>query len=219
MKKKTSFAILLAVVMALSVSMMAFAQPIDISTSISPNMITVEPGVVVNLTATTTVGQPGFAAVQFVSDAWSPNVYDVVPAYVVSESFVSTAKFSSLVEGTYYVTYTITLRVGASGNTDTDSDEATIIVEEGVIPVVVECPAAPAIAARLLKAAGVAPRYGRNSNYISDVAHEMGSSLGDMNGSWFWGLPKCINVGGMDVANPAYEAAVLTFLDGLGAFD
>ena len=213
---KKGLAIVLTLMLVLSVAGMAFAQPpLNFSTAITPNATTVEPGEVVDLTATTSVTHPGEGA-QYFSDTWSDNVYDVVNASGSGSSYTSTAKFSSDTEGIYYVTYSITLKVGA--NEGTEGDEAEITVEEinGVIPIVVECPAAPAIAAHLLQENNVRGRV--FGEYVSAVAHEMGSHPDDVNGSWFHGIDKCIVVDGVDTANPAYAEAVDAYLKLIGAY-
>ena len=84
-----------------------------------------------------------------------------------------------------------------------------------------EFPAAPAVAAALLKAAGVDHRYETDKiakngkaimgNYITDVAKMMGTHEDDQDGSWFMGIDKS------DVDD--YREAVEDFLDSLGAFE
>lgn len=72
----------------------------------------------------------------------------------------------------------------------------------------VSCPAAPAIAAMLLKGIGNKSGKGKGSvNYISLVARQMGP------GTDFNGQPKQID----GQPNPLYEQAVLDFLIGCGA--
>jgi len=172
---------------------------------------------VVDLTAVTTVASGN---AEFVSDAWSSNVTDVVSAAKDGNnaSYTSTAKFSSMTEGTFYATYTITLRRGASDNEATNADQSEIIVEDTtiIVPIVVECPAAPAIAARLLREHNVSGKtFGA---YVSKVAHEMGSSPADENGSWFHGINKSITVNGVDTPNSEYEEAVDAYLKDIGAY-
>ena len=95
-------------------------------------------------------------------------------------------------------------------NSETDYDEETVVVSE--IQVDVEFPAAPAIAARILEANEVSPRWGsgRNGgNYISDVARHMGP------GTDFNGVPKeLIDEDGKKDMNQAYWDAVWDFLEG-----
>ena len=64
------------------------------------------------------------------------------------------------------------------------------------------CPAAPAIAAEILKYNNVKPNYDRGKNYISDVARNM------TQGAMFEGEEKSSN----GQPNPAYYDAVLTYL-------
>ncbi len=88
--------------------------------------------------------------------------------------------------------------------------ESGFIVEyEAVIPENVAHPAAPAVAASILKALGIRPKYD-GGNYIKDVADMMGSQENDENGSWFMGTDKC------DVVE--YYHAVYDYLELLGAF-
>jgi hypothetical protein len=56
--------------------------------------------------------------------------------------------------------------------------------------VLVDYPAAPAVAASILHEKNIKPKYNKTGNYISDVAKMMGSSEGDLNGSWFMGIDK-----------------------------
>jgi hypothetical protein len=75
--------------------------------------------------------------------------------------------------------------------------------------VIVDYPAAPAVAAAILKDAGISHKYGVKGNYIADVAAEMGSWEADENGSWFHGIEKC--------DEQAYYEAVYNYLRTLGA--
>lgn len=85
------------------------------------------------------------------------------------------------------------------------------------------CPAAPAVAAAILKEQGIHPKYVIeilavnpedeqvvNGNYISDVAEYMGSQPNDEGKTWFEGINKC------DVYD--YHDAVYEYLESLGAF-
>ncbi|HSK68668.1 MAG TPA: hypothetical protein VLA21_05350 [Candidatus Limnocylindria bacterium] len=101
--------------------------------------------------------------------------------------------------GTYTFLYTI--RMYNNSNEWLGSAEDVLVVLP--IQLVVDHPAAPAIAARLLKEAGLKPNYGKNLNYVSAVAAKMGP------GTEFCGVAKD--------QPAAYEAAVLAFLKGLGA--
>jgi hypothetical protein len=76
-------------------------------------------------------------------------------------------------------------------------------IEAAVVTLVVDHPAAPAVAARLLKDADVQPRYGRGQsggNHIANVAHRMTED----HGTDFHGVPKS------DAQR--YECEVATFL-------
>ncbi|MDW7729340.1 MAG: right-handed parallel beta-helix repeat-containing protein [Bacillota bacterium] len=75
-----------------------------------------------------------------------------------------------------------------------------------------ECPAAPAVANQLLREAGESNRYGSGrdgGNYISNVAHEMGSYDEDKKNTDFHGVGKC--------DQEAYKAAIAVFLVEQGA--
>lgn len=100
-------------------------------------------------------------------------------------------------------TYTIT--VTAQVANDVGSDVEQVVVSQQTLTA--DYPAAPAVAAHILKDKGVSPRYGsgRNGgNYISDVAAAMGPQT-DFN-----------EVAKEDV--DAYEAEVSAFLAAAGAF-
>jgi hypothetical protein len=74
------------------------------------------------------------------------------------------------------------------------------------LPVTVqECLAAPAVANALLDSIGFKRARGA---IVKAVSHEMGSHPDDKDGSWFWGIDKCLN----GQPNPYYEAAVKSYL-------
>lgn len=74
------------------------------------------------------------------------------------------------------------------------------------LPVTVqECLAAPAVANDLLDSIGFKRARGA---IVKAVSHEMGSHPDDKDGSWFWGIDKCLN----GQPNPYYEAAVKSYL-------
>lgn len=112
------------------------------------------------------------------------------------------------------------LRVTA---TFTGTDAAPYGTEDVTVtllkPVVVEYPAAPAVATAILKDAGIGYRYDTGDvdkkgnpiygNYIADVAAMMGSGPNDENGSWFMGIPK--------TEVDAYHDAVYNYLISQGA--
>jgi hypothetical protein len=84
---------------------------------------------------------------------------------------------------TVYEPGTYTVRITAQQAGDDISDEETVCIKL----VTVTYPAAPAVAAELLKNAGISPKYGsgkQGGNYISDVATLMGPT------TLFKGVPK-----------------------------
>jgi hypothetical protein len=101
-------------------------------------------------------------------------------------------------------TYVVKVVVGFTGNEnlwpDVEDTEDFIVTQ---MTIVVEYPAAAAIAAELLKAAGVSHRYGKSGNYISDVAKLMGLRAS------FMGFEKS------DYIN--YRNAVEAYLESVGA--
>jgi hypothetical protein len=101
--------------------------------------------------------------------------------------------------GTYTIRATLNSIVGQG--TPSDDVSETVTWQQDTV-VVVDYPAAPAVAAKLLNDAGVKAKYS-GGNYISDVAHEMDP------GTDFRTVPKS------NVA--AYEAAVRAFLVEKGA--
>ena len=109
--------------------------------------------------------------------------------------------------GTYEVKVT-----GKHGNAWGYDDEEVVVTTT----VVVDFPAAPAIAAELLRENGVRGRD--HGKYVSMVAHEMGSWDEDENGSWFHGINKSIVVENVEIANPDYAAAVDAYLQSIGAY-
>ncbi|PKM86326.1 MAG: hypothetical protein CVU85_08285 [Firmicutes bacterium HGW-Firmicutes-10] len=72
-------------------------------------------------------------------------------------------------------TYVVKVVVGFTGSDnlwpDVEDTEEFVVIQ---MTIVVEYPAAAAIAAELLKAAGISPKYDKSGNYISDVAKLMG---------------------------------------------
>ncbi|MGB4587657.1 MAG: hypothetical protein WBI17_00280 [Clostridiaceae bacterium] len=89
-----------------------------------------------------------------------------------------------------------------------DTENVVVTLVQNVL---VDYPAAPAVAASILQEKNIKPKYGRLGNYISDVAKMMGSSDGDLNGSWFMGINK--------IDTQAYYNAVYEYLDiNLNAF-
>jgi hypothetical protein len=98
-----------------------------------------------------------------------------------------------------------TIKVTAHVSNDVGSDVEQVVVSQQTLTA--DYPAAPAVAAHILKDQGVSARYGsgkKGGNYISDVAGHMGPQTD------FDGVAKD------DV--DAYEAAVYAFLDNAGAF-
>lgn len=71
-----------------------------------------------------------------------------------------------------------------------EQDTTESVVVTLVQNVLVDYPAAPAVAASILHEKSIKPKYNKTGNYISDVAKMMGSSEGDLNGSWFMGIDK-----------------------------
>lgn len=100
--------------------------------------------------------------------------------------------------------YSIEVTTLFTGNNNTYPSSTEIITFEVFEEIVeIEYLAAPAVATELLKEAGVSHRYGKNGNYISDVAQAM------ENEAVFQGVEKS------DVE--AYREAVEAFLTELGA--
>ncbi|PKM65004.1 MAG: hypothetical protein CVU94_09705 [Firmicutes bacterium HGW-Firmicutes-19] len=101
-------------------------------------------------------------------------------------------------------TYVVKVVVGFTGSenlwADVEDTEEFVVTQ---ITIVVEYPAAAAIAAELLKAAGVSAKYGKNGNHISDVARLMGLRAS------FMGFEKS------DYIN--YRNAVEAYLESVGA--
>jgi hypothetical protein len=225
MKKKTSFAILLTMIMALVVSSMAMAVPApDVVVTITPysadvdgQRIEVPQGSTQLLTATAVLGSGNFT---FVSDLWTNATRQSGPLAgdTSGSQFVSTALFNSAgyaVGDKVTVTYQITVTRGSSEQQyESDSDYAYIEIIEGTITVEVTPKAAPAVAAAILKYNGVSPLMvvgqGRNReqvNMIAAVAHHMGPQ------TYFNGVPKSVWVMGEEVGNPLYWQEVLNFLN------
>ena len=104
-------------------------------------------------------------------------------------------------------TYTLRATADFTGSDEEEGTE-TVVVEFPLGDV--EFPAAPAIAARILEANNITPRYGQGrsgGNYISDVAQHMGP------GTDFSGEPKeLIDEDGKKDMNQDYWDAVRTFL-------
>jgi hypothetical protein len=167
MKTKTSFALILALIMAISMSMVAVADPdVDPIVTITSDTgsFTVVQGNTLNLTATSIMAN--FAQDwQLKEQTWTGatrtggnEVGDVLnsTAPPTQLQFVSNAQFSAvgLEPGLYSVKYEITV-TRLAGNKDGSSYDEVEITVTGDIPVVVDYPAAPAIAARLLRENGV----------------------------------------------------------------
>lgn len=109
--------------------------------------------------------------------------------------------YTVLAPGTY------TIVALAEHGPASDEDSVAIEIEETRQTVVVDYPAAPAVAADILKEKGVAARYGsgkKGGNYISDVAAYMGPQTD------FDAVSKS--------EVEAYRAKVSAFLDEQGAF-
>ncbi len=241
---KKILVIVLAFMLVLGFSGTAFADTDSnhfVNVTITPtsdeaNRIELEEGQTLLLTATAALGNASYT---FKGDLWAGAAKQSGPSLEDSrngsqgETFVSTALFTASDLGPTQVTYWIKVWRSAGGPDGTDyydTDEAYIlVVEEHTVIIDVVCKAAPAIAAEILKEAGIAHRYvidtevqknGRvreiYSNYISDVAHKMGSSCGDESGSWFMGVNKCDGDGN---PNPVYRQKVYDYLESLGAFD
>jgi len=106
--------------------------------------------------------------------------------------------------GTYTVRGTLkTVGTSAVNDAETDELEFTLEIDE---PIVVDYPAAPAVANDLLKAAGKSNTVGKGKgqiNLMQEVAHKMGP------GTDFNGVAKS------DVT--AYRNAVKTFMNTVGA--
>jgi hypothetical protein len=214
MKTKTSFALILALIMAISMSMVAVADPdVDPIVTITSDTgsFTVVQGNTLNLTATSIMAN--FAQDwQLKEQTWTGatrtggnEVGDVLnsTAPPTQLQFVSNAQFSAvgLEPGLYSVKYEITV-TRLAGNKDGSSYDEVEITVTGDIPVVVDYPAAPAIAARLLRENGVSGSA--RGYYVSMVALYMGPQTD------FDGVAKS------DAA--AYEAAVDAFLMLNGAY-
>jgi hypothetical protein len=90
-----------------------------------------------------------------------------------------------------------------SKNAEFTSPEAIYVT--GLPPTDQECFAAPAVANALLNSIGF---KGARGAIVKAVSLEMGSHPDDKDGSWFWGIDKCLN----GQLNPYYEAAVKAFL-------
>ena len=91
------------------------------------------------------------------------------------------------------------------GSKDAEFTSPEAIYVTGLPPTDQECFAAPAVANALLDSIGF---KGARGAIVKAVSHEMGSHPDDKNGSWFWGIDKCLN----GQLNPYYEAAVKAFL-------
>jgi hypothetical protein len=104
--------------------------------------------------------------------------------------------------GTYNVKVIATINGNKTGE-DSEIVEVILQGDDGG-EVIVDYPAAPAIANELLREHGVSHKYGKNGNYISDVARKMGNgaTFPDANGE---PIEKSDHV--------AYRAAVDYYLD------
>ena len=91
------------------------------------------------------------------------------------------------------------------GSKDADFTSPEAIYVTVAPPTVQGCPAAPAVANALLASIGF---KGARGAIVKAVSHEMGSHPDDEDGSWFWGIDKCLN----GQPNPYYEAAVKGYL-------
>lgn len=109
--------------------------------------------------------------------------------------------------GSYVLKVTADFTGSANDYADATGIEAVTVTL--LTTVIVDYPAAPAVAAAILKDAGISHKYGVKGNYIADVAAEMGSWEADENGSWFHGIDKS------DESD--YYAAVYNYLIELGA--
>ncbi|RDU37316.1 hypothetical protein DRW41_05545 [Neobacillus piezotolerans] len=109
--------------------------------------------------------------------------------------------------GTYKVK--VTLIKKNPNRDDYAEDTETVLISQQVTA---DYPAAPAIAAKLLKEASIQAKYGKNGNYISDVAQLMGQGatfpvfIADDTIDYY--------VSKSDVVN--YENAVRAYLEGRG---
>ena len=125
-------------------------------------------------------------------------------------------------EGTSYLTfdaseldagyYDVSFRIWHH-NQDRDASEAVEVeVFETTVTIYVEPMAAPSIAAKILQANGIQPRYGQGrhgGNFIADVAQTMGRQAA------FMGVEKAVwsEDAEVYVANPDYWNTVLDFLN------
>ena len=125
------------------------------------------------------------------------------------EYYINTEKFTVACDqnpGEYKVNYTIRMWNNPETQDETNNEYFDIVIG---FDLNIEFPAAPAIAARILEANEVAPRYGSGrtgGNYIADVAHNMGT------GTDFDGIPKELWVDDEKAMNQAYWDAVWDFL-------
>jgi hypothetical protein len=91
------------------------------------------------------------------------------------------------------------------GSKDAEFTSPEAIYVTGLPPTDQECLAAPAVANDLLDSI----RFkGARGAIIKAVSQEMGSHPDDRDGSWFWGIDKCVD----GQLNPYYKAAVKAYL-------
>ncbi|ETA80865.1 hypothetical protein [Youngiibacter fragilis] len=149
-----------------------------------------------------------FESIQKIDNDPPLDAMDLASRGKFGREFGFTAPWKITEVGSYLLKVTATF----TGPYEAASDVEDVTVEL-LIPIIVDYPAAPAVAAAILKNAGIPHRYqisGKTyGNYISDVAAHMGSTENDENGSWFDGIDKS------DV--DAYYEAVYDYLKSIGA--
>jgi hypothetical protein len=148
-----------------------------------------------------------FSTIQSIDNDSPLDATELLSRATYGREFGFTTPWTITEVGSYLLKVTATF----TGPFDPASAEEAVTVEL-MIPIVVEYPAAPAVAAAILKEAGISHRYQISGkiygNYIADVAAFMGSSVGDENSSWFNGIDKS------DV--DSYYEAVYVYLTGKG---
>ncbi|AOT68177.1 hypothetical protein [Geosporobacter ferrireducens] len=198
---KKVLAILLTLVMVLSLSMTAFATGLTITMNeIGDLYFTSFPQTVQVTGAVSGFESPhGVELKLYVNDVQVGSTQQYATNPSSQNAITSPYNFSfnwAIAEPNIYE-----VKVTAKQRSTTVEDLEEVVVSYQTVTATY--PAAPAVAAELLSEAGLKAKYGKNGNYISDVAKEMGP------GATFKGIQKS------DVN--AYRNAVKAFLIELGA--
>lgn len=214
---KKSLAIVLALMLVLSLSVVAFAAPVQNSIIISSDPVgfTVAQGQTLALKAVWETQQDRNR------EEWSiDGVGQGVASFDDAESGESDFLFDAdgLSVGYYDVSFKIWKQKNPSSDPEREFEECEEVeVYEVSMTIYVAPMAAPNIAELILQYNEVNARWGKGKtggNFIQEVAHEMGSSDCDNSGTDFKGVSKdeyCPTLE-MDVSNSAYRTAVFNFL-------